>query len=151
MLKGLKLFIVDDNDTFREGLRYILENKFEALVIGEAATGQEFLDADKFAEGDVVIMDIEMPIMNGVEATKKAINMCRDVKVIALTMYEDQNYVMEMIQAGVKGILFKDSCMDEIEEAVRKVSKGDFYFSKNIHHVINDRKSGCNENNREDI
>jgi DNA-binding NarL/FixJ family response regulator len=132
MTKGLKIYIVDDHSLFREGLRFLLTNSKFISEIGEAKNGIEFLEGLKDYKPDIVLMDIEMPDMNGVEATQKAITILPDLKVIALSMYADESYYTEMIEAGAKGFLLKNSKFNDVQMAISEVFEGRNYFSPEI-------------------
>jgi DNA-binding NarL/FixJ family response regulator len=127
-----KLYLVDDHLIFREGLRNLIEVEGIGKVVGEASNGKEFLENFEEAEPDLVLMDISMPIMNGIEATKLAIEKNPDLKVMALSMNGDEEYYYKMIEAGVKGFLLKDSGIKEIERAIQTIIDGDSYFSNEL-------------------
>lgn len=131
-MEKIKLIIVDDHRLFRDGLKLILSNRAEIEVIGEAADGKEFID--KFANlvDVIVLMDIEMPVMNGIEATRLAVERNPNSKIIALTMFEEYEYYYQMIEAGAQGFLLKNSEIDQVLRAVKEVSKGESYFSKEL-------------------
>lgn len=128
----MKLFLVDDHKIFREGLRNIIEFEEVGKIVGEAANGQEFLDKVDEAQPDLVLMDISMPVLNGIETTKLALKKNEHLKIIALSMHGDEEYYYKMIEAGVKGFLLKDSGIKEIERALHTVYEGDSYFSNEL-------------------
>ncbi|HAN76356.1 MAG TPA: DNA-binding response regulator [Bacteroidales bacterium] len=132
------VYIVDDHEIFRDGLKSIINNEEIGLVIGEAKNGQEFLDKLDLEENipDIVLMDIDMPIMNGVEATRLAIERYPELKVLALTMFGDESYYYKMVDAGAKGFLLKTSGITDLENAIATVSGGDVFFSSEILHRI---------------
>ena len=103
------VFLVDDHKLFREGLRLLLNNMDFIGEVYEASNGQEFLEAYSTVRSDVVFMDIEMPVLNGIETTRAAIERYPDVRIIALSMYEDEEYYSRMITLGVKGFILKNS------------------------------------------
>src|SRR6266498_5378142 len=105
MEKKIKVFIVDDHDIFRDGIKLLLSSGQTAEVIGEACNGQEFLDKMESVQPDVVLMDIAMPVLDGIETSKKAREKNNDLKILALTMFGDEKYYYQMIQAGVKGFV----------------------------------------------
>jgi DNA-binding NarL/FixJ family response regulator len=131
MLKnGVKIFIVDDHDILRDGLKYVMSDNNFANVVAEARSGREFLDKIKSGiEIDIVLLDIAMPEMNGIDACKEALCIKPDLKIIALSMYEDQKYYKQMIAAGIKGIVFKTSGIDELKKAITTVMNGETFFS----------------------
>lgn len=100
--------------------------------IYEASNGREFIENLSFVDCDVVLMDIEMPEMNGVEATEKALQMRPDLKIIVLSMYGDEQYYYKMVDAGVKGFVLKNSGIEKVIEAIRKVAAGENYFSEEL-------------------
>jgi DNA-binding NarL/FixJ family response regulator len=132
MNKKLKVFIVDDHALFREGVCYLLSNNGLTSEIREAKNGREFLAGLNDFVPDVVFMDIEMPEMNGMEATQAALKRFPGLKIIALSMYSDENFYTEMIEAGVKGFLLKNSKFDELKNALADVFEGRNYFSPEI-------------------
>lgn len=131
-MKDVKLFLVDDHLIFREGLRNLIEFEGIGKVIGEASNGKDFLDSLETSVPDLVLMDISMPVMNGIEATKLAIEKFPELKIMALSMNGDEEYYYKMIEAGVKGFLLKDSGIKEIERAIYTVINGDSYFSNEL-------------------
>ncbi len=132
MIKDLKVYIVDDHSLFREGLMFLLRNSKHISEINEAENGRIFLDAIKTYKPDVVLMDIDMPEMNGIEATKEALELIPDLNIIALSMYSDENFYTEMIEAGAKGFLIKNSPFSDVETAIMEVYNGRNYFSAEI-------------------
>ncbi len=127
-----KLYLVDDHQIFREGLRNLIEIEGIGEVVGESNNGKDFIDKIENIDVDLVLMDISMPIMSGIEATKLAIEKKPELKVIALSMNGDEDYYYKMIEAGVKGFLLKDSGIKEIERAIFTVIEGDSYFSNEL-------------------
>ena len=127
-----KVIIVDDHRLFRKGLRLLLNEISNIEVIAEAANGKLFLDAIKIKKTDLVLMDIDMPELNGIEATEKAIAIYPDIKIIALSMYGDESYYYKMVNAGVKGFLLKDTDCEELEKAIKLVLEGNNYFSQEL-------------------
>jgi DNA-binding NarL/FixJ family response regulator len=131
-MKKVNLFLVDDHLIFREGLRNLIEIEGVGKVLGEAGNGKEFLEKIEEQLPDLVLMDISMPVMNGIEATRLAIEKYPDLKVVALSMNGDEEYYYKMIEAGVRGFLLKDSGIKEIEKAIWTVVEGDSYFSNEL-------------------
>lgn len=132
MKKDLKIYIVDDHSLFREGLNYLLGNCEYISDIKEAENGRVFLKNFETFKPDVVLMDIEMPEMNGIEATKEALKLVPNLKIIALSMYSDENFYTEMIEAGAKGFLIKNSQFSDVQTAILEVSNDRNYFSPEI-------------------
>ncbi len=131
-IKKPTLIIVDDHLIFRHGIKSMLEIENIATVIGEASNGIEFIELLSHVKPDLVFMDIDMPFMNGLDATQNALKIFPDLKIIALTMYSDEEYYYKMIDRGVKGFLLKTSGINEIENAIRKVMMGETHFSNEI-------------------
>ncbi|OQA00082.1 MAG: Transcriptional regulatory protein DegU [Bacteroidetes bacterium ADurb.Bin408] len=127
-----KIFIVDDHEIFRNGLKMVLGRLKYLEVAGEASNGKEFLNALDVQSPDIVLMDIEMPIMNGIEATIEALNIKPDLKIIALTMFNEDEYVQNMIDAGVRGFLIKNINKETLDKAIQTVINGGNYFSEEL-------------------
>ncbi len=124
--------IVDDHKLFRDGLKLLLKNQSFISDIFEASSGDEFLELLPLIKPDVVVMDIAMPGMNGIDATRKAIELFPDIKIIALSMYADEQYYSNMIAAGAKAFLLKNSDIEEVQNAIVSVCEGKNYFSQEI-------------------
>jgi DNA-binding NarL/FixJ family response regulator len=127
-----KIFIVDDHKLFREGLNFVLSQIDGFEVVGEASNGKEFLDIIDQIDVDVVLMDISMPGLDGIEATTRAIEKHPGLKIIALTMFCDEEYYYKMIQSGVSGYILKESGKDELANAINTVLRGENYFSQKL-------------------
>ncbi len=132
MEKPIKLLIVDDHKIFRDGLKLLLGQFPFIGTIEEASNGKEFLDSLESGSPDLVLMDINMPVMGGIEATKEALQRYPDLKIIVLTTFHDEDYVEQMMMAGVEGYMLKRSTSEEFEEALLKVNSGGNYFSDEI-------------------
>ncbi|NSW95784.1 MAG: response regulator transcription factor [Bacteroidales bacterium] len=133
----IRIIIADDHQLFRNGLRILLEAFPEFEVIAEASNGEEFLKVLMNTGADVALMDINMPEMDGIEATRKGLRLCPQLDIIALSMYGEEEYYYKMVDAGVKGFLLKDSDINEVKEAILTVKKGGSYFSQELlYHVI---------------
>jgi len=126
------IIIVDDHLIFRQGLKSIITLENIATVIGEASNGIELIQLLTHLKPDVVLMDIDMPHMNGLEATEKAIEIIPDLKIIAFSMFSDEEYYYKMIDRGVKGFILKTSGINELETAIQNVMMGDSYFSNEL-------------------
>lgn len=131
-MKVCNIILVDDHTLFRSGLHLLLENLDMVNNIYEASNGIEFLNILGKHTIDIVLMDINMPEMDGVEATQKAIKEYPELKIIALSMYDDEEYYYKMINAGAKGFLLKDSNINEVKDAIQAVAEGANYFSPEI-------------------
>lgn len=128
----IKVAIVDDHQLFRNGLKFIIENEADLEVTIEASNGREFILFLENLKPDVVLMDISMPEMDGVETTKQALAKFPDLSVLVLSMYSDVEYYNTMIDLGVKGFILKDIDNDELSNAIRKVYSGGNYFSQEL-------------------
>lgn len=143
-LGKLKVCIVDDHKLFREGLKLLLSTQDFVQHIYEASNGKEFLDSLSFMDCDVVLMDIEMPVMNGLEATEAALRMKPGMKVIVLSMYGEEQYYYKMVDAGVKGFVLKSAGIEKVIAAIRAVAEGDSYFSEELlRGILNNMRDGA--------
>ncbi|HBH49697.1 MAG TPA: hypothetical protein DDX98_13720 [Bacteroidales bacterium] len=128
----MRVTIVDDNRQFRESLEIYLSMRLGYQVIGNYENAKTFLKSTEVYKSDIVLMDIEMPDINGIEATKQAIWMNKDLHVIAVTNYQDRAYLTTLITAGFKGCVFKNNVFEELNSAINKVNNGEQFFPKNI-------------------
>jgi DNA-binding NarL/FixJ family response regulator len=131
-MKKPGIIIVDDHKLFRSGLKYILEESGLYQVMAEASNGAEFLDILKNIAPDLVILDINMPVMNGIEAAKKAIAVYPDLFILILSMHSESEYYTTLLETGVKGFVLKDADNDEFFTAIHKVLRGGTYFSQEL-------------------
>ncbi|MBA7570168.1 Transcriptional regulatory protein DegU [subsurface metagenome] len=128
----IQVAIADDHQLFRNGLKFIIENEDDMEVVIEASNGRQFLDFLKNLKPEVVLMDINMPEMDGVETTRKALEVFPDLYVLVLSMYGEIEYYNTMIDIGVKGFILKDIDNNELADAIRKVHSGGNYFSQEL-------------------
>ena len=146
-MEKILIIIADDHQLFRNGLKILLNAFPEFEVTGEASNGEEFLKILKNTQADVALMDINMPEMDGIEATRKGLLLCPEIDIIALSMYGEEEYYNKMVDAGAKGFLLKDSDISEVKEAILTVRKGGSYFSQELlYHVIQKIKHREHEN-----
>ena len=131
-MKKLSIILVDDHRLFREGLKLLLENLDYVKRVEGVGSGGEFLQIITKHQPDIVFMDIEMPEMDGISATRQALELHPELNIIALSMYGDEEYYSQMIDAGAKGFILKNSGIDDIETAIKNVSDGNNYFSSEI-------------------
>lgn len=132
----IKVLIVDDHKIMREGLRFLLKDKANISVVGEAENGREAISMVSRLKPDIVIMDIAMPDLNGMEATKMIINDNPDTRVIALSSHSGKEFVTGMFKAGASGYLLKDCAFDELFDAVKAVHAKHTYLSREISDVL---------------
>jgi DNA-binding NarL/FixJ family response regulator len=126
----IKVLLVDDHTVLRDGLRFLLEAAGDIQIIGTAANGQEAVEAATRNCPDVVMMDISMPVMNGIEATKQICGVCENTKVVILSMYHTNDYIQRALDAGAVGYLLKDSAGTELIDAIRDIHAGKSYFGQ---------------------
>ncbi|MEI8047231.1 MAG: response regulator transcription factor [Bacteroidota bacterium] len=131
-MEQIKIAIIDDHDLFREGIKLVTGQIENFEVIFDTSNGNLFLEFLQNFTPDVVLMDIGMPIIDGVETTQKAIELCPNLKVIALTMFTDMTHYRQMINAGVKGFILKKANKFELQQAINTVFAGGNYFSQEI-------------------
>jgi DNA-binding NarL/FixJ family response regulator len=132
VMKKPGIIIVDDHKLFRSGLKYIIEESNLYQVLAEASNGAEFLDLLKDIAPDLVILDINMPVMNGIEAAKKAIAMYPGLPILILSMHSESEYYTTLLETGVKGFVLKDADNEEFFTAIQKVLRGGTYFSQQL-------------------
>jgi len=128
-MKKIKVLIVDDHTLVREGIQALLALTVDVEVVGEAANGKEALEKTEELAPDVVLMDLAMPIMGGLEATRRIHRQFPRTKVLALTQYDDSEYVIPLIEAGARGFVTKMAAFSELASAIQAVYKGDSYLS----------------------
>ncbi|GDX52168.1 DNA-binding response regulator [Bacteroidota bacterium] len=128
----IKIFVADDHQLFIEGIKALTRDSQEVKLIGEAENGEDLLNQLKTNVPDVILMDINMPKINGIEATKKIRQLYPDIKILALTMFDDTLYVSEMIKAGASGYLLKNAGRAELITAITTVFKGERYVSSEV-------------------
>lgn len=134
----MKILIADDHGVFRQGMKALIDAEAEMQVIGEAADGQEVIQLARQLSPDIILMDIAMPNLNGVEATRLIIEETPNIRIIALSVHFDKCFVMEMLKAGASGYILKSCLFDEVLRAIRTVSAGDYYLSPTITDVVVD-------------
>jgi DNA-binding NarL/FixJ family response regulator len=126
----ISVVMADDHEIFRDGFRAML-NKYPGIhLVGEAENGKELITIVEKLKPDVVLTDIKMPVMDGIEATKQLVKMNPDINIVALSMFDEDTLIMEMLEAGAKGYLLKNAHKDEIIEAILHVSEGDTFYCK---------------------
>src|ERR1041385_9098449 len=138
----IRILIAEDHLMVRAGLRALLEKAGDIHVMGEASNGQEAIEMTEVLKPDVLIMDIMMPRMNGIQAAENIRELKLPIHILLLSMYSDEGFVHQALQYGVKGYVLKSSVSDELLEAVRSVASGKNYFSSPILEIV--AESGTN-------
>ncbi len=133
---AIKVFLADDHAIVRDGLRLILEAHGDIAVVGEAGDGREAVRRVEKSCPEIVIMDIAMPELNGIDATVQIVKVCPSTKVIILSVYDTTEYIFESLKAGAKGYILKESAGEEVVKAVHKVHAGHLYLSQEISETV---------------
>ncbi|MBN1818791.1 MAG: response regulator transcription factor [Sedimentisphaerales bacterium] len=142
----IKILLADDHAILRQGLKRSFESEEGFEVIGEAANGHETVQKVRELSPDIVVMDISMPDLNGIEATRQIRRDFPDTRIIGLSMHSSSRYVREMFRAGAKGYLLKDCPLEELTGAIRTVATGKTFISPSISHMlIDDYANGSKE------
>jgi DNA-binding NarL/FixJ family response regulator len=131
-METIRILIADDHPLFRDGLRGLLESVAETQVVGEATNGDEAVELARVLQPDVVLMDIKMPGMNGIEATRAIVDTSPHVGVLVITMYEDDDFVFAAMRAGARGYVLKGAKQAEMLRAIRAVANGEVIFGPGI-------------------
>lgn len=131
-MEQVRAIIVDDHKIFRESLTYVLQSQANVKVIAQASNGLEFLSILNYTKADIVLLDIEMPVMDGVEATREALKSHPDLKILVLSMHKDEEFYSSMIDLGVKGFILKESDTEEVIKAINVIVKGSLFFSQEL-------------------
>lgn len=129
---AIRIMLADDHKMIRDGLRALIEKHQNMEVIGEAADGQAAVQTVRKLSPDIVVIDIGMPELNGIEATRRITALKCGPKVIGLSMHADRRYVSQMLKAGASGYILKDSAFEELVQAIETVAKGKTYLSPQI-------------------
>ena len=132
----INIVIIEDLPIILEGIKVLINQVADFKVVAEYKNGKEFIDNIESFHSEVVLTDIDMPVMDGITTTKKALTTHQDLKFIALSIYDDYKYYYEMITSGAKGFVLKQSSVDELELAIREVDKGSHFFSKELMHGV---------------
>lgn len=130
--KKLRIIIVDDHEFFRSGLKMVVNRLKYAEVVGEASNGQEFLALQKELNADMVLLDLQMPIMNGIEASEIAIKRFPRLRIVILTMFDDEEYIDRMMDIGVHGFLLKNITKELLDQALQSIAGGNTYYSPEL-------------------
>ncbi|WP_162054926.1 response regulator transcription factor [Pontibacter pamirensis] len=130
--KLIRVVLTDDHNIIREGLRSLLEDDKETVVVGEASNGKELLDLLEHTPADVVLMDINMPVMDGYEATKQVAERFPDTKVLALSMLNSEPFVQKMMENGAAGYILKNTGKAELQSAIKLVANGSKFMCADL-------------------
>lgn len=132
MSASVRIVIADDHKLMREGLSSLLNQQEDIQVIGQATNGREAVQLAERENPDVVVMDVSMPDLNGIDATRQIVSRSPRTRVIALSMHSDRQFVAEMFRAGARGYLLKDSAFEELSSAITRVAKNETYIAPKI-------------------
>ncbi len=134
--RKISVLLVDDHALVRQGFRKILEDEQDIEVVGEASNGSDAVTQAEKLRPEVIVMDVTMPSLNGIEATRRILKSLHHTQVLALSMHKDRVYVREMLKAGAKGYLLKDSADSDLIAAVHALSRGDGYLSPAVSGMV---------------
>lgn len=134
--KGIQLLMADDHEIFRDGFKLMLTKYPDIVLVGEAENGKELLELTQKLQPDVIITDIKMPVMDGIEAAKKISELFPDIGIIGLSMFDEDDLIVDMLEAGAKGYLIKNAGKEQITEAIRTVYNNDPYYCKTTSHKL---------------
>jgi len=129
---GIKILLVDDHPIFLDGIHAILDTNDDFIISGEAKNGFEAIDFVQEEQPDIIIMDVAMPKLNGIEATRKIIELYPDTKILALSIYSSKRFVKDMLEAGAVGYLLKDNAPEKLVTAIYRIANGDTYINRSI-------------------
>ena len=135
-MPSIRILLADDHAIVRDGVRALLEKQPDMTVVGEASDGRETVSMAEDQAPDVVVMDIAMPIMNGIEATRRIVTSNPHCAVVILSMHQDESYVLRSLKAGARGYLLKDSLRSDVIEAVRSVSQGRSFLTRKVSRML---------------
>lgn len=145
-MKRIAVLLVDDHTVVRQGLRALLESEGDMKVVGEAENGRQAVGLAKTTLPDVVVMDVAMPVLNGIEATRQIAKHLPSAKVLGLTSYGDDDCVTQLMQAGASGFLIKQTAAEDLLKAIREVKRGKLFFSPTISKRLREQKpGGCDD------
>src|SRR5260370_201290 len=131
-MDSLRILIADDHPLFRKGMRTLLMATADTEVIGEATTGQEVIELAAALQPEVILMDLQMPGINGIEATRQILQTSPHIRILVVTLFEDDSSVFTALRAGARGYILKDAKEEEIVRAIRAVGSGEAIFSPAI-------------------
>jgi DNA-binding NarL/FixJ family response regulator len=137
-MKKIRILLADDHAVVRQGFKMILSAQPDMEVVGEAANGREAVELAEQVKPDIVLTDVAMPELNGIEATRRLLASLPHSRVIALSMHKDSVYVREVLRAGARGYLLKDSGAEDLVSAIRAVAKGESWLSPAVSNAVLD-------------
>jgi two-component system, NarL family, response regulator NreC len=135
-MKKLRILLADDHTVMRTGLRVLLERQPNLEVVGEAENGRDSIHLAASLRPDVVVMDVGMPVLNGIEATKTIVTEDPNIAVVILSMHADESYVMRALKAGARGYLLKDSAPADLLGAIQAVTQNKSFFSPKVSRIL---------------
>ena len=135
-MKKLRILLADDHTVMRTGLRVLLERQPNLEVVGEAENGRDAIQLATSLRPDVVVMDVGMPVLNGIEATKTIVTEDLNIAVVILSMHADESYVMRALKAGARGYLLKDSAPADLLGAIQAVTQNKSFFSPKVSRIL---------------
>src|SRR5277367_6858115 len=135
-MEPIRILLADDHNILRDGMRLLLERQPGFLVVGEASDGREIVDMARDQHPDVIVMDIAMPNMNGIEATRRIVEKHPHTGVVILSMHYDESYVLRSLKAGARAYLLKDAVKAELITAIHAVAEGKSFFSPRISRIL---------------
>lgn len=136
LMKKLQVLLADDHVVMRAGLRALLERQPNLEVVGESENGRETVELAASLRPDIVVMDVGMPVLNGIEATKTIVTQRPDTAVVILSMHADESYVMRALKAGARAYLLKESAASDLISAIDAVSRGKSFFSPKVSRIL---------------
>jgi two-component system response regulator NreC len=151
---ALRILLADDHTMVRQGLRKVLEERPEWQVVAEAGDGHEAVRLAEVHKPNVAVLDVAMPLLNGIEATRRIVKRVPQTRILVLSMYSDEAYVTQMMKAGATGYLLKDSAGVDLLEAVQSVAQGKSYFSPAVARLMLDdyaRQRGADDDRYESL
>jgi two-component system, NarL family, response regulator NreC len=137
-MRRIRILLADDHAVVRQGFKMILGAQPDMEIVGEAANGREAVELAEQLKPDIVVMDVAMPELNGIEATRRLVGALPHARVIALSMHKDSVYVREILRAGARGYLLKDSGAEDLVRAIRAVAGGESWLSPAVSNAVLD-------------